>query len=44
VKRRPHEQKHPRPSVSTDEGIEIDDNDEQPENADSPIDESWELG
>jgi hypothetical protein len=31
------------PSISTEEGMKIDENNEQPENADSAIDESWEI-
>jgi hypothetical protein len=42
VERDSHREKQNLPSVSTDEGMQIDESDEQEENADSPIDESLE--
>jgi hypothetical protein len=40
VERESHPQKDPLPSVSTDEGMQIDESDEQKQNASSPIDKS----
>jgi hypothetical protein len=43
VERDPHRQKHHSPTLSTQEGMQIDESDEQSQNADLPIDESLEL-
>jgi hypothetical protein len=40
VERDVHKEKHDLPSISTEEGMKIDESDEQPQNADSAIDES----
>jgi hypothetical protein len=40
VERDLQKEKHDLPSISTEEGMKIDENNEQPENADSAIDES----
>jgi hypothetical protein len=40
VERDLHSEKQYLPSIWTDEGMKIDESDEQPENADSAIDES----